>query len=241
MSYTAQELITRAWYLSSIVSRSLDTPDADQIKEGLEFLNELLSNKTLDMGLIPYFRQYDFVATPGVGVYPITNLIDIESMVFYITSGGGTSVRYSMEYQNRIDFFGTPRAEGINSLPYIYHFERTLTGSTVYVYFLPVSAYPFTIWGKFGLTLVPTLQTDLSLTYELNYLGYLRYALAQYMCQEYNVSFSADCTRNLMEMENKIRGQSPLDLEIQKISSLTRRQGPDIYGQVNLGNGWTVP
>lgn len=234
MSYTAQKLISRALYLSGVVSKGLDTPDADQISEGLEFLNELLAIKTLDMGLIPFFQEYTFNGVIGQQKYQIDGLLDIETIVFYIGQ-----VRYSMYEQNRDTYFGAPRADGINSLPYSYHFERRLNGSDLYVYFLPEDTYLFKLWGKFGLTSIPTLQTDLSLTYELNYLTYLRYALAQYICQEYNVSFSADGTRNLMEMENKIRDISPLDLEIQKLSTLNKQVGPDIYGQVNVGKGWS--
>lgn len=235
MAYNAQTLITRALYLSNIVSPALDTPTSDQINEGLFFLNELLSLKSIDMGLIPYFSSYTFNGVIGQEAYIVPNLLDIETMTFNLGS-----VRYSMLETNRDDYFGSGRVNNIQSLPYQYHWERTQAGSTVYVYFLPQQAFTFVIWGKFGLGQVASLQTDLSISYELNYLAYLRYALAEYMCQNYNLAFSPDNRKRLDSLEQMIRDISPLDLECGKMTQFSDGNTLN-YAQVNIGKGWTSP
>ena len=36
MAYTAQQLITRSWFLSGIIARNLQVPTGDQIYDGLQ-------------------------------------------------------------------------------------------------------------------------------------------------------------------------------------------------------------
>jgi hypothetical protein len=69
----------------------------------------------------------------------------------------------------------------------------------------------------------------------------LRYALAEYICQEYNITFQPQSEKKLRDFESTLIQVSPQDLSVQKMSSLQARQGPDIYGQANLGLGWTTP
>ena len=55
MAYTARMLITRAYYLSQIVSRQLQEVSGEQIEDGLFLLNALLQFKSTDLREIPYF------------------------------------------------------------------------------------------------------------------------------------------------------------------------------------------
>jgi len=54
MVYTARKLITKAYYLSQVISRSLQTVTAEQVTDGLELLNALIDFKRSDLRLIPY-------------------------------------------------------------------------------------------------------------------------------------------------------------------------------------------
>lgn len=234
MPYTTTQLINRSWYLSGVVSRELETVSGDQLNEGLDLLNAVLAVKTATIQLIPYYLQYPFTAIIGQEEYFIPNLLEVETFTFNI----GT-VRYQTTEQKRRQYFGSGRVDNINSLPYSWHAERCLGGSNLYMYFLPSQAYPCIIWGKFSLAGV-TLFQDLSLSMEQFYIEYLRYALAEYICQEYNITFQPQSAIKLAEYEEMIKNISPIDLSLTKISSLQSNATYN-YGFVNFSGGWTVP
>lgn len=234
MPETTTQLITRSWYLSGVVSRDLETVTGDQLNDGLTMLNAFLSIKTADQRLIPYYTEYEFPAVIGQEKYFIPDLIQAETLVFYLQQ-----VRYSMQSVGRYQFFGTGRADNVQSLPFQYFIERSFGGSDLYIYFLPDQTYLFRIHGKFSLANV-TLGQDLSLTLDEYYREYMRYGLAQYICQEYNISFPDDNKMYLKQLEKILFDISPIDFTIKKKSMLTRRQGADIYAQANIGKGWVT-
>lgn len=239
MAYNVSELITRSWYLSGIVAREYETPTGGMLNDGLFLLNDLLAFQTVDSTLIPYFTSYNFNGVVGQEQYFVPHLIEIETMTYVYS----TTVRYSMIEQSREQYFGSPRTNGINSLPSFYHFEKSKGGADVFMYFFPDQAYPFTIWGKFGLTELAqtkaSYEIDLSLIYDRFYLKYLRYALSNYMCNERGVTFAPSAQRELTETIAKLEYLSPMDFTTQKLSSLQTRTGLN-WGQINLGQGWTT-
>jgi len=232
MAYTALELITRAYYLSAIVSRPAQVVSGDQVTDGLYLLNACLDFKSSDLRLIPYYKTYDFPAVVGQEKYFITDLLAVDSLTFNL----GT-VRYSLQEKTRVEYFAYPRVDNIQSLPFSYRIERSLGGSDVYIYFKPDQAYPMHIMGKFGLTNV-VLNTDMSLTYDTFYLEYLRYALAEMICSEYGATFPDESKAKLKEYEKKIMDVSPADLSIQKRTYFGGNFGLDWKG-VNLYKGYT--
>lgn len=233
MSYPAVLLINRAWNLSGIVGRGLETVSGEQGTDGLFLLNELLEFASVDTPLIPYWRRYDGVFVVGQEEYDIAGLLDIETLTFTMDN----NVRYPMNYVQRVDYFGSGRVNNIQSIPFIYHYERILDGSRLYVYYLPDQAYTFQISGKFGLTNV-TLNTDLETVYDGFYIAYLRYALAKYMANEYDITFSPEKERQLAMMRKKLQYPSPPDLSLKKTSFLSTKTALN-WQQINLGKGWT--
>lgn len=235
MPYTVTDLITRAYYLSGVVSRDFETVSGPQFDEGLSSLNDVIDDKTSDKSMIPYFQVFNFPGIIGQETYFIANLIEVTSMVFFLNT-----VRYSMINVDRDAYFGLPRAETIQSLPFNYHVERVFGGANIYVYYLPEQNFPFQIWGKFRLAEV-ILGQDLSLTLDRFYIDYLKYALTERICDNYNYQVPANVAKNLLEYEIQIAKKSGiLDLTIKKISTLDNNQYGVSYGQVNLGKGWTV-
>lgn len=231
MAFTALNLINKAYYLSGIVSRDSQVVSGSQVADGLDLLNLTLDIKSADYRLIPYFKSIDIVAVPGQEKYFIKNLVQAENLVFFINS-----VRYAMKSTPRNQYFGSPRAENIQSLPYSWHTERVNGGSDLYIYFLPNAAYPMTLWGKFGFDEVE-LGTDLSLVFDKFYIEYLRYSLAEYICAEYNVMFQPQAAQKLKSLEQQLIDVSPTDFTMNKISSFAK--GVDFnYGIANLGTGW---
>ena len=230
MAYTALTLITRSYYLSQIVSRNLQTVTGDQITDGLYLLNALLDIKGSDIRLIPYYTEYFFNSVQGQEEYFVPNLLGVDSLTFNI----GT-VRYPMRQLSRDEYFSTGRIDNIQSLPFSYRVERCLDGANVFLYFVPADIYQMKLWGKFGLADV-TLDTDLSTIYDGFYIEYLRYALGEYICCEYGITFPNESMRKYDEIRKKLMDTSPADLKTQKRSYFSR--GPVFDWQMVNIPGW---
>lgn len=234
MAYYTSQLISNAYYASGIVSRDYENVTGQQESDGLIFLNDLLADKTVDNGLIPYYQQYDFNAVAGQERYFIEDLISVDTFVFFIDS-----VRYSTTWKGRREYFGQARADDIRSLPGSWHLERELGGASIYIYFKPDLNYPLTIWGQFRLASV-TLNQDLELTLDRFYINYLKFDLAARLCNEYSFNIPPGLIKTLKKYEEMISKKSgTIDLRMQKLSTLRQRGGIN-YGQVNLGKGWTT-
>lgn len=277
MAYTVTELVADAFNCSGIVGKEFEQVSGEQQAEGFKWLNSLLAKKTADKSGIPYFLRYSANFVIGQEQYPIPGLIDVSSMTFFIDSppstpvipappyatmptpfvqGQSNEVRYSMRKVDRKAYWGTPRANQIQSLPYQYYVERQFGGSTntqpgilpnplggasVFVYFLPVQAYTFEIWGLFALNSV-TQGQDLSLTLDQFYIDFLKFELAERICAEYDYSFPDGAAKQLDEYQMIIdKREQRLDLTQQTISPLAQINDGINYAWANLSTGWTVP
>lgn len=156
MAYTTNQLINGAYYAAGVVSREFETVAGGQISDGLQWLNEILSDKTVDQAMLPYETSYFMNAQIGVEKYFIPNLIQIDTIVFFIQD-----VRYAMRYTPRNQYFGTPRVENVQSLPNQWYWERQTKGGNLYIYFKPDQNYPIEIHGTFRIPPV-SLNQDLT-------------------------------------------------------------------------------
>ncbi len=231
MAITALQLITRAYYLSQVVARDLQTVSGSQIEDGLYLLNALLEIKGSDIRLIPYYTYYEFESVQGQEKYFIPNLYYIESMTFDLQT-----VRYPMNELTRYEYFATGRVNNIQSLPFSWHYERVLGGSDIYLYFLPEQAYTMKLMGKFALTDV-TLATDLTTVYDKFYIEYLRYALAEYICSDWGVNFPELAAKKFAEIRKKLMDVESYDLTIRKLSSLNKQDALN-WAIINISNGY---
>lgn len=231
MAYTALQLINRSYYLSQIVSRGLQTVTGEQVTDGLYLLNALLDVKGSDIRLIPYFTRYQFNMVTGQEEYFIDNLLSIEALTFNIGD-----VRFPLQKSSRRNYFGNARVDNINSLPSVWHLERELGGSRLYFYFRPAGDYVAKLSGKFGLTDV-SLTTDLSTVYDLYYIEYLRFALAEYICIEWGATFPDQAAIKLKEIRKKLMDISTFDLTTIKMSYFNSRPVLD-WQQANIGKGY---
>lgn len=235
MTYTTTQLITGAYYGSGIVSREFETVSGGQISDGLLWLNDILAEKDIDQATIPYESTYSANFIIGQKIYPIPDLVQIDTLTFFLDQ-----VRYSMNYSKRNEFFGASRVENIESFPFEWYFERQFGGGNLHIYFAPDRNYPMEIHGTFRMAPV-VLGQDLSLTLDQFYRTYLRYALMDRMCSEYNFDTPPNVLRQLSKYESWITKKSRIiDLQLQKTSTLQKR-GTFNWAFVNLGKGWQRP
>lgn len=248
MPYTAEQLVTRSWFLSGIVARNLQVPTGDQIYDGLQMLNDLLNFKQIETDLIPYWTYIEFTLVSGQEFYFLPYVAAVESATFNINV-----VRYPMDYTTRRMYFGSSRVDNISTLPFNWNYNRALGGGNMALYFKPESTYPMKMMVKLFLVDV-TLQMDLTNLSEVvpytfinssnqgldtGYIEYLRYALAQYMCSEYGVLFNPESEKILTSMKRKLMYVSPPDLTVIKTSILCSENAGGVnWGDVNVGHGW---
>jgi hypothetical protein len=246
MTYLAQQLITRSWFLSGIVARNLQIPTGDQIYDGLQMLNDLLNFKQIETDLIPYWTYIALPLVANQEFYFLPFVAAIESATFNIDV-----VRYPMDYVTRRNYYGSCRVDNISTLPFSWNYNRALGGGNMALYFKPQSDYPLKMMAKLFLVDV-NLQTDLTNISEIvpytfinssnqgldtSYIEYLRYALAQYMCSEYGVLFNPESEKILTSYKRKLMYVGVPDLSVVKTSILTQGVGLN-YGDINIGKGY---
>ena len=154
MAYTVTNLVTDAFFISGIVSRDFERPTGAQFEVGLNVLNNILADKTVESDMIPYYTKYSFNAIAGVETYFIPNLEAVDTLVFFLDG-----VRYQMREIDRIQFRGSPRAK-VSSLPFNWNLEKCFGGALISLYFFPDKSYPMELWGLFRMAQV-TFNQDL--------------------------------------------------------------------------------
>jgi len=160
MAYTVTELISSSLYLSGISGREFEQPTGTELDDGLNELNFILADKTVNDSMLAYKSNYTFNAVAGQEIYTIPNLISADTLTFNIDT-----VRYPINQLQRNEYFGTSRANNVSSLPFNFHIERMFGGAKLYMYYLPDQPYPMSLWGFFRLSsVIPTqdLQSGLA-------------------------------------------------------------------------------
>jgi hypothetical protein len=248
MAYTAQQLITRAFYLAGITARGAQVVSGEQMNDGLALLNSLLDFKQIETDLIPYWQYIELPAVQGQEFYFLPYVAAIESLTFNLDV-----VRYPMDSVSRRNYYGSARVDNIATLPFSYNYNRALGGGNLALYFLPEANYPLKAMAKIFLVDVQ-LNTDLTNIsemvpytfinnynqgYDKSYIEYLRYALAEYICSDYGIIFNPQSAEILKKLERELMYISPPDLSMQKTTILASDSMSGFnWGDVNIGRGW---
>lgn len=235
MAYPVSKLVTNAYHMAGLVAREFEQVSGQQSEVGFDTLNDLLADKTLDKGVIPYFTSDAFTAVAGQSEYDIDDLIEVSTLTFT-----KDTVRYPVQNLSRDRFQGSARANDISSLPLSFHMERQLNGAKIFLYFVPDQAYDFTIWGKFRLSEVTSLNQDLEQSLDRFYINFLKAELAERLCIESDFEVPQGVQKLLARYQTRMKNISAkLDLKQRKLSTLDDMPSTINYGQANLGNGWT--
>lgn len=233
MAYNVQKLVTNSFYLSTVRSRTFQTVSAADVADGVDMLNEILAFQSINKRLVPFYsRKDDLVLQIGVEKYFLENVIEIDTFTFNLDG----DVRYPSQVVDRTKYFSNGRPNNVQALPFIWHQERVLNGTDLYVYFLPNQEYTTNLTVKYGLTQV-TQFTDLLDYYEMGYIRYLRYKLAQAICQDYGVEFAQDSVKVLESLEHDLQWVSAPDLTLNVMNTMGGEYCFD-WQTANLTNGW---
>lgn len=232
MAISAASIVTNAYYLSTIVSRELETVGKDDMTDGFNLLNYILGDKNFNVAAIPFYKEYTRNAVIGQEAYFIPNLLLDETLTFNIGD-----VRFPTQKVNRRQYFGQGRVD-FSSLIVSWHPERVLNGTNIYLFPFPESTYPMKIWGKFALTQLESKDDDLSLSYEVAYLDYLTYKLASRICQQNNIGVPPNVAQEIKEFELQLSAMNPIDFTVQTYSTLSNDDFGPTWAQVNLNGYW---
>lgn len=230
---TAQQIVDSGWYLSGIVARDYEVVSGSQSADGLEILNDILSEMAVTGKYQPYYTQITQNVTKGSASFFVTNLIDCDSVTFKIQS-----VTYTMNRRNVTQYFNKSFVNSVESLPYEYYFQREVGGGRIFIYYSPSDDYDFRVSGRFSINIVES-TTDLSSQFDQIYLTYLKYACAVRMCQFDNVTPPKTVQQELFRIRKMITKMSPSIAENQNISILGSYKAPS-YGRANL-TGLIIP
>lgn len=237
MAYSVNKLIANAFYLSRVRSSDFQQVSGSDIAIGLDLLNEVLSETSVNTRMIPYYKEYVTNAVVGQEMYFIPGLVEPFSLTFNLST-----VRFSTNDLSRRQYHSVTRIDGISALPINCSFELTTGGSNLYVYFLPSTEYPFKIWGKFSLKCdlgQTDLTTDMLLTYDLFYIRYLRHLLAAEICNYYGTTLSPDVRVISERIAANINDKNVLDLTSRKVNLYSDEKHWD-WPSVNLFRGFTA-
>lgn len=236
---TVNELIQGALYLS-VLSLEFDTANQAYGATGLQLLNEILAEASIDASLITYNRLQQFTCEIGKSVYPIDGLIRLETLTFFLT-GGSNNVRMEMIQDNTYHFYGMSKVTDIQSLPYHYYVQRRVGGSDIKLYFVPDQPYQMEMFGKFSFNKLSTddLTLDLDTIYDPFYQTWLKYKLASRLCQIYGIPLSAEVSRELAILTNKITNLIGFNLELKTVPLTKRKNAQMNWAYINYGKGWT--
>ena len=240
MAYSTRQLIIDAYYVSGVVGPDYEFTSGNDIDYGLSVLNDFITIKGADINHIPYYTVLDGNFVIGQEIYFFENLVEVESMTFFLRNPAQTSqssIRFEMREQTREEYFAYPRAEHINTLPLSWHLERVTNGSNIYVYFLPNEPYRFQLVGKFALNRT-SLNQDLTTVYDEWYRQYLKYGLAIWLCNFRTVTPSQELVKIFNEMSQKMIDLSPKDFTLRKQSYFSRSIGGVTWGDVNYSKMW---
>lgn len=235
MTYPVRLLISQAYYTSRVLARTMQTPTADEISDGLNLLNDILAGKSIDYETNPYYTNYTFSTVASQEMYSIPNLIQIDTFSYFLGGDQANGVRIPLVETTREEYFHTARAS-IYSILISYRVERAFGGADIYLYPKPDGVYLCQIVGKFAL-LSTTLDTDLSTIYDEAYILYLRYLLASYICGWRGITCSPQLQQEIDKLERQFKDISPHDYSV-KIKNAFSKTGGWGWGDVFVGRGW---
>ncbi len=232
MAVTVLQLITNAYFESGLISANFQTPNAAQITRGLDYFNQVLGKTRIQGGMLPYYKSYDFTLSSGVEKTFIPNLVECETLVYYLGQ-----VRMPIYPMSRRKYFGTIKPVNATSVPSYFNLERTKGGSNIFVTFTPQQEYAATLWGLFCLE-DATLTTDLSEIYDQYYIDYLRYDLGVTLCAAFNQPVPEGLFAQYSQYRKSILNRSgPLDLTNTSISSVSKSPVLN-WSQLDIGGGY---
>jgi len=240
-SITTNQLVIRALYLINEYSPN-EMPSDEDIIEGLFFLNSILSNLSGNGIFIPYVTSINFNTVANQQMYRLgtestadvnsTKLVEpFDAYMVY------NMAQIPLEIIPHDRFFQLVRYPLTTNRPTQIFFQNDITGTQIYLWSTPNTAYPIYIRGKFALgDVLP--QQSLSMIPDY-YNHFLIYALARSL----NNVFGADKWDAIRDAEyrgalSNITAQNDIDFSVTSSSILKKRSAVWTKNELLVGRGY---
>lgn len=229
---TLDQLISGAYYESGIVARGLQAVSGPQASDGLDLLNEILVEKSMDSVFLPYYTEFHETLVPNQESYFIAGLRELASLTFNI---GNT--RFPLDEQGIIEYNATGRVDNVSALPATYYLQRELGGIRIKLYPLPSSNYELNILGKFDYPQIQNYNVDLTETFDAFQILYFKFKLAYRLLLFNKQPIPQELKNQLDNLERRFHDLSSSDWSIKKVSMFNAGYSPN-YMQAALKDGW---
>lgn len=178
---TTNDIIVNALYMIGELGVG-EVADAQMLTSGLELVNELLDQFSVDSIYIPYLTTINFTMTAGQDIYSVSDLVssDItEDRVVDLSFANYTvdTIVYPLRIINKATYSGVVRLTNLLARPGFIFLDKQPTQSFLTLYPKPDQAYPCSVQAKVMIDKLEA-QEDIS---ELPpyYYGFLKMALAR--------------------------------------------------------------
>ena len=142
-----------------IVAAQAETVSGDQLKDGLEHLNDFLALQNANSRMIPYIRVGNLTCIPNSEELFVKHLLNIDALTLRVEEPRSYALQ-TLPLLGRKGYFTHDYPFFLR--PRFYHLEKIKGGSLLFLNPTPDKAYPLKLVGKFGLTEV-SYNDDLSL------------------------------------------------------------------------------
>lgn len=196
---TTEQLILQSYRMASIISPN-EVPDAEQMSNGFELINEIISTFQMSGLFIPFDKIINFTSTAGVSKYTFTNALlpiappgpppdfpfvqapeqvvpsDFIVKLDYVNLAFG-NVIYPVRIIAKSEYYDNIRISSLQSIPVFCFLERGSTTSSINFYPTPIRAFPMEIKAKVALNYLTRFTTITAVPQY--FIKFLRHALAR--------------------------------------------------------------
>jgi hypothetical protein len=225
---TARKLIKKAMQKCGILTKNSE-PEADELNDGLDALNAMLSSWAND-SLLVYTRVREDFTLSGVEAYTIGtggtfNTVRPVAILQAYTSLGG--VKYNdLNIISDVTYQRAKLEIGLNGSPLWLNYDNNYPLGTIRVYPIPNVGYTLTLLSEKPLTTL-TLDTDIS--YPPGWERAIIYNLAMEIIGEYGQQLDAVTMKIATDSLNSIK---------MNVAKNTSMDSKPTHGEFNIYRGW---
>lgn len=229
MTNNANDFITRAYRQTGLIGQQVPTIPSYLMEQGLDMLNDIITEWAGDSSAIPYQREISFQTVPNQSRYTIGNgeqydvnhdpVIDIFSM-FYWQNPPLNTVRQRMQPMTEQQYASILYPES-GTYPSQYLLREYPAHCELLLVSQPSLAFTMTIVGKFRFQKVTQFQ-DLGTIFPPNFLLNLKYRLVADLCDANTMPLTSEQIERRKQANSTMRGANKFDMTICKGETLRR-------------------
>lgn len=204
--YTVRQLVSESYYLTNIVARDNEVVSGTQSALGLLLLNTIIDFSRTDKQIIPFWENKSYSTATGVSKYYIKNLSSIENITYL----NGSEI-IPLRMLNSSEYYDSTLSTNNTGDTGAYYAERLSGGTNIILVNTPASDSTMYIHGKFA-CIELEFTSNLLDYFELGYIEYLTYKLADSICIRNNIETPVNILKSISDYRAIISSSSVANL-----------------------------